>query len=306
MLNSSFRLRMLPRQFAARTLASTSTAQSQIAVMAKRVLQAAGKPSLRRIEHGQGIAKDESTMEAGVRAVLGAFDEARNSGMHVCTRETVSMVVRVCCVPNSSWQRRELPRALHLFQRTRERPPPEYVQLADTQKLGARARPRYRMKPPLFLRLAVESHGGEPTAAEPAAAAELEEDADDEAAEAAAEDAPRAFTACEHAGCERPARYGCARNGFARACGEHAAEGQARVDLDPMAQWALAESLVAEALVGDGDAALLGHAAGVYASLLATQEKQPHRMLAPLRRLFHACLQRESNSQFPGPAHPAR
>jgi len=68
---------------------------------------------------------------------------------------------------------------------------------------------------------------------------------------------------------------------------------QARVDLDAMSLWALAESLVAEAAAGDGDGALLKHAAEVYTQLLRTQERQPQRLLAPLRRLFHTCARLE-------------
>ncbi len=106
------------RRRGAASLTATE-ARAQVLDLTLGILRAAGRPFRRRRAFRQGHAvADLAELDPDLQRATELFDCGKRRGLELHDRTTASMLARACCVPNSAWERRELPRALHLFEAT--------------------------------------------------------------------------------------------------------------------------------------------------------------------------------------------
>jgi hypothetical protein len=87
------------------------------------IIKAAGRPFRRRQAFRRGeVLKDLADLDSDLQRATMLFDNGTRSGFELHDRQTVSMLARAYCVPHAVWERRELPRALHLFETMLQQP----------------------------------------------------------------------------------------------------------------------------------------------------------------------------------------
>ena len=241
---------------------ASKAARAAIAKLAKRVLKVSGSAperiSLCR-KNRLHTLNDVASCNDWVNEALSIFDEGVRSGLALHDQETVSLIVRACCVPYAPWTDRERDRALRLFDSTQSRQQWQLHQ--DVEQ-------------------AVEGKGRQAVSSGWAAGVESDDDVtsrDDD------DDAPAMTTMplqCEVSGCGAIARWGDAATGAARACEAHRREDESRVDLDTDALLDMADSVL---LCGKH----LERGAALHAYLTYSTGTVVHR--GALNRLFGAC-----------------
>mmetsp|Transcript_24569 Transcript_24569/g.57207 ORF Transcript_24569/g.57207 Transcript_24569/m.57207 type:complete len:780 (-) Transcript_24569:235-2574(-) len=212
----------------------------------------------------------------GARRFLSLFEAGVQRGRPMHTRDTSSLVVRVCCSGSGSWQAEQLPRALHLFERAVSPAPPPPVVLTDAEAAAMRDHVPNGKRKRAVHALAWRPGGYEVSAGtDHGAAPDARYNCD-------------GLLRCEHNDCRAIPCFGNAVDGFARACGAHRLPAERQVALSVCALRDLARSLHAVPR-------LLGRAAAVYLHLLQHSRSSQRPSTADLHLLkqltvyFTAC-----------------
>ena len=104
-----------------RVALSSPSPATRIAYLTRRILTAAGTPSVRRrAGHKVRSPTIESVgrYEPDLLEALSLFEEGAKNSMPIRTTKIVSGIVQACCVPHAPWEKRETERAMGLFKHT--------------------------------------------------------------------------------------------------------------------------------------------------------------------------------------------